>query len=315
MEEPQTTVVLVCGYLGSGKTTALSFILRLESMGKLKTAVLVNDFGALPMDAALLPKGDFHLAEINNGSIFCVCVKSNLLEELAMIADDIRPDILLVEATGLAEPRDFPALLEAANAKAEKPRKYNPEHPTVCVVDAVNFPKLSTILPALNAQVQSANLILLNKTDLALPAETAEIAKQLRKLNPSAEIEETRNAKFKFDLEKLRALARENTPRTEIKKLCEIPPQNIERYEFRADSHPNRTKFYAIIDKWRQNILRAKGVVDFGDGPTLVEVVNGVISSKPWRNGKLPEPNKIAAISFVLKNANPEKLDAELAET
>jgi G3E family GTPase len=288
-------------------------MLRHPALEGKKTAVLVNDFGALPMDAALLPEGDFHVAEINNGSIFCVCVKSGLLSELAMIAEKIAPDILLVEATGLAEPRDFPGILEAANqASAENARKYDPAHPTICVVDALNFPKLSTILPALPAQVKAANLILLNKTDLVSEEEKESVRKRLEELNPSAEIAETRNAEFDFDPEKLRRMAGRDAAAAS-EELCQTPPSDIARAEFRSDSHPDKTRFYAALEKWRQNILRAKGVVDFGDGPTYVEVVNGVVSSRPWREKSSPEPDKAAAISLVVKNAAPDKIIADLS--
>ena len=231
-----------------------------------------------------------------------------------MIAEKIRPDILLVEATGLAEPRDFQGILDAANAAAaENARKHDTAHPTICVVDAVNFPKLSTILPALNAQVKTANLILLNKTDLASSDETENVERRLRELNPSAEILRAVNAEFDFNPEKIRKLAENDATAAASAELCELPPQDVARAEFRSDTPPDRAKFYAALEKWRQNILRGKGIVDFGDGPTYVEVVNGVVSSRPWRGGTHPEPGKNAAVSFVLKNTDPEQFLADLA--
>ncbi|MCK5845314.1 MAG: hypothetical protein KAG97_11445, partial [Victivallales bacterium] len=98
-------IVLVSGYLGAGKTTLLSRLL--EGGGPLEgksVAVLVNEFGALPVDGALLPDGDYLLTEINKGSVFCVCLKTDLIRNFEDIARNFKPDLLLMEATGIAEP-------------------------------------------------------------------------------------------------------------------------------------------------------------------------------------------------------------------
>jgi len=62
--------ILLCGFLGAGKTTLLSKMLTAENFADKKVAVLVNDFGVLPVDAELLPQGDHFVAKINKGNIF-----------------------------------------------------------------------------------------------------------------------------------------------------------------------------------------------------------------------------------------------------
>ncbi|MBI5241023.1 MAG: GTP-binding protein, partial [Elusimicrobia bacterium] len=69
-------LVLLCGWLGAGKTTLLARLLGAEALKGRRIAVLVNEFGKLPVDGALLPRGGggYFLAEINRGRIFCICV-------------------------------------------------------------------------------------------------------------------------------------------------------------------------------------------------------------------------------------------------
>ena len=166
--------VILCGYLGAGKTTLLSSLLESQEFAGQKIAVLVNEFGKLHIDAKLLPEGDFFSVEINNGSIFCICVKTDFLRNLEMIATDIKPDILFIEASGIAEPSDFKALLNTKFLKASYSKG-----PTVCVVDCLNFPKLKGMLRALPAQVKSSDIVLLNKTDLVDENIIAEIEKEM----------------------------------------------------------------------------------------------------------------------------------------
>ena len=143
--ENRIQVIMASGYLGAGKTTLLSYLLTSDLFAGKKIAVLVNEFGQLPIDGALLPKGDYFLAEINKGSIFCVCVKTDLLRDLDFIAREINPDILLIEATGVAEPRDISLLMDSPFLQ----QKYG-ESLIITMVDAVNFTKLSPILPAIS---------------------------------------------------------------------------------------------------------------------------------------------------------------------
>ena len=170
------TPLLICGFLGAGKTTLLSGLLNSKNLQNKKVALLINDFGALPVDAALIPEGDHYIAKINKGNIFCVCVKTDLLKSFEYIVSEINPDYLLIEATGVAEPSDFSSLLQTDFLKE------NFENcSTVCVVDALNFPKLSKILTALSVQVRVADSVIINKTDLVTTVAVSEIKKAVVK--------------------------------------------------------------------------------------------------------------------------------------
>lgn len=298
--------VLISGYLGSGKTTLLSYLLQHSALQGKKIAVLINEFGSLAIDGALLPEGDYFVTEINKGSIFCVCVKTDLLRDLEMIAHEIKPDLLLIEATGVAEPSDISSLLMTDFLK-ESYFKSN----ILTVIDAMNFPKLSTILPVLKIQAQVADILLLNKTDLVSEAELQKIEKQISDLNLSADIYRTFYARFDFDAD----FFFKNNENAGSKgggfKLCNAPPENTFSCEFRSSKKADRIKFYEVLGNCRHNILRGKGVIDFGGEKIFIEVVNGVISTKSAQGIKI-DPEHASAMSFVLRNLKSEDFTSRL---
>ncbi len=285
------TPLLIGGFLGAGKTTLLSGLLTSTFFQNKKVALLINDFGALPVDATLIPKGDHYIAKINKGNIFCVCVKTDLLKSFEYIVSEINPDYLLIEATGVAEPSDFSSLLQTDFLK-EKFETCS----TVCVVDALNFPKLSKILTALSVQVRVADSVIINKTDLVNKDAVSKIKKSVSEINPNAGIYEA--VKCQIDFDKLL----EQKPKVSgksINSLCKTAPEYTETYEFRSNSKISKIEFYEFLNKFRNDILRAKGVVDFDGKLIFIEVVNGVVSSR-LENLKLETAGYHTAISFVL---------------
>ena len=289
-------MVLISGYLGAGKTTLMSYLLQHPSLAGKKIAVLINEFGSLAIDGALLPQGDYFVTEINKGSIFCVCVKTDLLRDLDMIAREIKPDLLFIEATGIAEPSDISSLMMTEFLQDAYMKSY-----TITVVDAMNFPKLSTILPVLKIQVQVADIILLNKTDLVEEENLTAICQQLGALNPSARIFDTSFSKFDLPDDFFYSTPLNQKKHLVNSKLCVKPPENTFSCEFRNKCKIDRRKFYEVLNNCRNQILRGKGIIDFGDERIFIEVVNGVISTRLAHGMKLDSeyPN---AMSFVLRN-------------
>jgi len=300
-------IVMLSGYLGSGKTTLLSYLLKHKELQGKRVAVLINEFGQLPIDGALLPEGDYSLSEINKGSIFCICVKTDLLKNLESIAKDFNPDILIIEATGVAEPRDISALLSTDFLKDT----YS-ESRVITVVDAVNFDKLATILPALSAQVTAADIILINKTDIVDAEAVGRTECELRKLNSSAVSYRTVKTEFPFSLSELFKASQDKSADMGG-SLCSGSPADIDNCELRSRKSFSRMKFYNSLEKFRHNILRGKGVVDFGKDRKYVEVVNGTIFSRPAESVRF-ESEFRTAMSFVLHGVTPEEFLASITE-
>ncbi len=295
-------IALIAGFLGAGKTTFLSHILSGGALNGKKCAVLVNEFGKLPIDGALLPKGDYFLSELNQGSIFCVCTKADLLKRLENIVADIAPDILLIEATGIAEPSDISAILATDALK----HSYHPGA-VVTMVDAVNFAKLAGALPALSAQVALADILLVNKTDLAPPETIEPLEQSLRAINPSVPIHRVVHAQYPFTFDMLanpKAHVEQYSSSTTNPALKNGPPEQMANCEIRATQPLDRKKFYDFLNSHRHHILRGKGIADFGSDKRFVEIVNGTVSSKPASAVGF-HTDKGTALSLVLRDANP----------
>lgn len=161
-------VTILTGFLGAGKTTLLNHILRSKSSEKI--AVIVNEFGAVDIDGALVASGEEHLVTLDNGCICCT-VRNDLVETLTDLlkrklemdgAAKLEFDRVVIETTGLADPIPLiqtfmmdEVLMAAYEVSA-----------VVTVVDALHIEKQLGYLPVAAEQIALADLIILSKTDL-----------------------------------------------------------------------------------------------------------------------------------------------------
>lgn len=274
-------IILLTGFLGSGKSSFLSGVLQDREFSAYKTAVVVNDFASVNIDSTILPSGDYHLEELNNGNIFCACMKTSLIKIFSELLNNHKPDFLFIEASGIAEPGDLSSIFDSKpfTGRFEIFKK-------VCIVDALNFLKLVQIMPAISAQVSDSELILLNKTDLADNINTAEIKNIIRKINSKAEIIKTKYGKIQF--EKLLDPCRKNQNNGKLKEINCRPPKTYTSV-LRSKQKLNKTELYSLLDEFKNSILRLKGYMDFNDGIFFVEIVNGEIFSKKTRESQKRE--------------------------
>ena len=151
---------MISGYLGAGKTSLINHLLR-NADGR-RIMVMVNDFGALNIDADLLESADEDTITLSNGCICCT-MGTELLYALGDALDRRpRPDCLVIEASGVAEPDKI-----AAAAHAEPDMRYCG---VVAMADAANIGerlKDRLIGAQVATQLRVADLILATKTDLA----------------------------------------------------------------------------------------------------------------------------------------------------
>jgi G3E family GTPase len=154
-----TDVVLITGFLGSGKTTFLNRIIRGFPPDR-KLMVLMNEFGEIGIDGRLVEGDDLDLLEISKGSIFCVCVKTDFIRGLARIAAEVQPDVLVIEATGVADPSDLERDLRLPLFRDRFRFKER-----VCIVDAENFIDAYDTFTSVEKQIESATLFVINKID------------------------------------------------------------------------------------------------------------------------------------------------------
>jgi G3E family GTPase len=173
--------VLVTGFLGSGKTTLLKRMLGAYASNR-RLLVVQNEFANAGIDGVdLRATGiSFELMEINRGSVFCVCLLSDFSRSLSAAIERARPDAVILEATGLADPIAVAQLVSAGPLSG---LLYLGS--VWCVVDNGVFPRLAS-LTQVERQVRVADTVIINKTDRA-PDAVATMTR-IRALNPHAEI-------------------------------------------------------------------------------------------------------------------------------
>jgi G3E family GTPase len=189
----KASVIIVTGFLGAGKTTLLNRILTAEHRRRI--AVVVNEFGEVGIDHHLLISSDQQIVQMNNGCICCT-VRGDLLRSFFELAEHRdKFDTVIIETTGLAEPGPVAQTLYAD----ERIRSEFTLDGVITVVDAKHIAAQLEESVEANEQIAFADLVVLNKTDLATADELDRIEQQIGRLNRIAKICRTKNSEFDLD--------------------------------------------------------------------------------------------------------------------
>jgi G3E family GTPase len=248
-------VTVIGGFLGAGKTTLVNHIL--SGGHGLKIAVLVNDFGAINIDAALITSTEGGLYSLSNG---CVCCGLNQglveqLEELLATRTDI--DHVVIEASGVADPARIMDTVRysrfASRLRADA---------VVVVVDPAGFDEAIAAAPGLaEAQIGSADLLVLNKTDLA-SRETLD-RWRARWTFPDTRIVETTHARVPFDI----LFAGEISPRGITPTFAAAPAhEQATSATWRHEGPVDLKRVQKVLAGLPTAICRAKGFLRANDG-------------------------------------------------
>lgn len=207
MNNKEIPVLLLTGYLGSGKTTLVNHILS-NGQG-IKFAVIVNDLGEVNIDANLIQKGgvvdqkDDSLVALQNGCICCT-LKMDLVEQLRDLAKMGKFDYIVIEASGICEPEPIARTICSIPSMSEEYTRYGTCRldRIVTVVDALRMRDEfacgddlarkdlgeEDIENLLIQQIEFCDMILLNKVSEVSPEDLARVKRIIRVLQPKAEI-------------------------------------------------------------------------------------------------------------------------------
>lgn len=214
-----TPLVLITGFLGSGKTTFINRLLQLPTPPKL--GVVVNEFGQIGIDGALLAGTE--ILELANGCV--CCVKGTEMWESALeLVDRAGAEVLLVETSGLVEPgvllEQYALLPPALAARLEL-------RGLLCLVDALHVHEALARRPEVAQQLRLADRLLLTKGDVGQPAELLAVHRLLDELGASTE----------------RASVTPATPASEVKNLLrwalQPPPRRPARRRAGTSAPPD----------------------------------------------------------------------------
>ncbi len=186
-------LIILCGFLGSGKTTVLRHLLA--QCFHSRVAVLLNDFGDMPVDGAVVRAdgASCSVMEIGGGSIFCSCLKEEFVHALFALART-EADMVFVEASGMSDPAGVQRLLELSGLDA-----WYDLQCTLCLFDPVRCVKLSHVLEVIPRQVAASDVVVLTKADLTTAEEKLAAQKYIASINPTLPILECVDGLLNFD--------------------------------------------------------------------------------------------------------------------
>ena len=293
-------VLLLTGYLGSGKTTLVNKILKNER--GIKFAVIVNDIGEVNIDANLIEQGgvvgqkDDSLVALQNGCI-CSTLKMDLVQQLSEIVAMQKFDYIVIEASGICEPAPIAQTISA----------YPEMYPEYAKDGSARLDAIVTVVDALRMrdefengndlmakdlgeddlaslviqQVEFCNMVLLNKASEVKPEELAKLKEIIRALQPQAEILECNYGDIAldkilntnlFDFDKV-ATSAKWIEAIEEHEEEEDGDESGEALEYGIDTfvYCRRPAFNLgffdefVARKWPKSIIRCKGMCYFRD--------------------------------------------------
>ncbi|GAB5494815.1 MAG: GTP-binding protein [Phototrophicaceae bacterium] len=175
-------ITILTGFLGAGKTTLLNHILHSEH--GMKIAVLVNDFGAINVDAQLIVGVEGEMVTLSNGCICCTIRGDLMNETLRLLQLDDPPEYILIEASGVSDPMAI-----AVTFRVPEFMPMVKLDGVITVVDAEQFFELENENEWLSlAQVGFADIVVLSKVDLVTDTYREIVKTRIRKISPFARI-------------------------------------------------------------------------------------------------------------------------------
>ena len=274
-------LILIAGFLGAGKTTLLRCLLRLFA-GK-RIHLIVNEFGKISVDGALLEGLGASMNEIVNGSIFCAC-RLDHFEAALDEAQRLAPDLLFVEASGLSDPTAIRTLLEQGS-------RYPNIHYKGCIAlaDATRLHRVIDTARVCHKQLSIADLIVLTKTDIATQEQTEAVMELLQKRYPDVCI--VRSEQGVIPMEGVQNLSTHHPARQDsyirdltLQKRCLAVSPGISVGQLRA-----------FLRLFAEDTYRIKGLLRIQEEAFQVDCVGAYVSVVP--NGDLRTANRQVVLS------------------
>ncbi len=249
---------IISGFLGSGKTTFLKRIIEEYSSEK-KIGIIQNEFAPSNIDGAELKKSgrDFNLLEINNGSVFCVCLLGDFVRSLEKFIDEYQPDIIIIEASGLSDTTTISEIISAGSLAGKIYLASN-----WCIVDAQNFGKVGLMKQRVLHQLRMADMTVINKTDL-VEGGLEELVEEIKKVNPFTEIENATYCDIDFEL------GNATINKFYFNDVKSMPRPDINSMVIKSSRAVSTESLQQFLKEWTPKAFRIKGFVKLTESKTV----------------------------------------------
>ncbi len=313
----KTKIFLIAGFLGSGKTTLLRRILGWQK-DLSDTVVLVNEFGEVGIDGDLLREAGSDVVELTSGCICCT-LTSDLLQCLSEIHYKFRPNRILIESSGVADPAAVVSVLNdsklADHMELEK---------VVTLLDADYWEVRENFGSLFFSQLETASLILLNKIDLVEGKLVPEFLREIHKEIVGSQVVPTIRCAIdpetlwaprkhsEMEIQPMRFFqglsfddgeeSSPNTCRLDKNHSTSVVANNFVTFSFESSRRLDENRFKQFIDQVPWELFRMKGPVQFADRLALVNFVGG---KSEWTTLDGEPKTKLAFIGW---NVDPEEI-------
>lgn len=306
-------VTVLTGFLGSGKTTLLAALLRRPELAR--TAVIVNEFGEIPLDHELIEAGEEQIVQLSGGCL-CCALRSDLGVTLARLLDlrdrgELPPfERVAIETSGLADPA--PILHTLMTDPGLVPRLKTGR--TVTLVDAVTGQGTIERHVEARKQVALADCLLITKGDLA-PGSGAALQALLATLNPVAPVGECRQGALDPEL----VFPNDGTERPEPdERFADLPPivgshgEGVSSFAIVRDAPIAAVALLlflqALAELCGERLLRIKGIVAVAEAPGRPAVIHGVqhVFHEPRWLDHWPSQDRRSRIVFITRGVAQE---------
>lgn len=296
-------LTILTGFLGSGKTTLLNHILN--GNHGLKVAVLVNDFGAINIDADLVVGVESDVISLANGCVCCT-IRDDLVETVLQTIDrPERPEYIILEASGVAQPASIAMTFNSGNLR-DRIRLDS----IICVLDAEHVFDAPEMMELKMFQIACADMVILNKVDLVARDHVAKIRQWLdTRFRRYRLIEATHGnvplevllSVGRFDPEQLRITPQQScdNPGCTLDHAHHDHAAAFSTWSYETDAPLSLDALRHTAAKLPANIYRAKGVIHTADTPgqrIVLQVVGRRVDVSPagaWGN-RTPRTQVIA---------------------
>jgi G3E family GTPase len=278
---------IVCGVLGSGKTTYLRNILKHSTE---KTVVLVNDFGSAGIDGEILSSGGIETIEMPSGCVCCT-LRFDLITSIEKIVKELRPAHLYIEPSGVASPSGVIDVLDTLKLQPVT---------VVGIIDATEF--IDAYESEMygwffKSQVTWSDIILVNKTDLADENKVAKTVLLIEKLNQNAVIIPTVNAELNEEL----LLDNVNTTQKPDVHGHELRFETLSVHLDKTADIDHISRFFEMLAGGAcGNVVRAKGLVQTDRGPYRFDLASKQVAAVPF--GREIKDSRIVVIGTELQD-------------
>jgi G3E family GTPase len=250
-------ITIITGYLGAGKTTLL---LRIAEESGIRMAIVMNEFGQIPVDGRILEGKSIRIAELAGGCV-CCSLSGEFSAAVAELQEKAKPEWIVVETTGVAEPAAL-----AYDIQENMPGLRLDAIVTVVDADAmVRFPNLGHTG---REQIELADILILNKIDLVSEDGRQEVKERIREMNPRAAIMESERCDI--DVGMVFGIMRD-VPATKHK----THKIRFEYFDYASDRILAHGAFIAFLEALPKGIYRSKGFVRTDRGSYLMNYVAG----------------------------------------